>query len=92
MKKSRAKLVSHAEFNQKSRTFGFANLSYTMLQEVAQSMFFGSELQGVLKLTKSGSVIKGKIRLTIKLDSIGDKNIESHTLIYTLICIKAITY
>jgi hypothetical protein len=35
----------------------------------------------MLHYAKKGSVVKGKIRSTIRLDTAGEQNLESHTLV-----------
>jgi len=74
-------VCSHCGVETDKATFWVCQLEVEDNTDSCTLYVFNSKEQEMLHHAKKGSMIKAKIRSTIRLDSTGDNNIESHTLV-----------
>ena len=74
-------LCAHCKSEVETEIFWVCQLEVVDRTSSCVLFVFNSKEQEMLKHSKKGSIIKAKIRSTIRLDATGETNIESHTLV-----------
>ena len=80
-KKLEGPICSHCGVETEKDTFWVCQLEVEDSSDSCTLYVFNQKEQEMLTHAKKGSVIKSKIRSTIRLDPTAENNLESHTLV-----------